>query len=67
MAFGDWDMLHVALDWGIRFELEDWRISLGYALDWQIGRMLGLDGEVVMDPEIGSVLDCICIGGLAQD
>ena len=36
-AFGDWDMVHVALDWRIGFKLADWQISLGYALEWQIG------------------------------
>ena len=34
-------------------------------MHWQIGRVLVLDGEVVM--EIGSVLHCICIVELAQD
>ena len=28
-AFGDWDMVYVALDCGIGFELADWHISLG--------------------------------------
>ena len=50
-AFGDCGMVYVTLDCGIGFELADWPISLGYALDWRIG---------------GLALDCYCIGnGLA--
>ena len=45
-AFGDRDMVLVALDCGIGFESADWRISLGCA--W-IGRL-----------ELA--LDCYCIG-----
>ena len=41
-AFGDRDMVLVALDCGIGFESADWQISLGYALDWQIGIGIGL-------------------------
>ena len=41
-AFGDWGMVYVTLDCGIGFELADWPISLGYALDWQIGIGIGL-------------------------
>ena len=41
-AFGDRDMVLVALDCGIGFGSADWHISLGYALDWQIGIGIGL-------------------------